>query len=815
MARVAIYTFFNILGRPGDDNAGAAELMEWVGPVFAGIDAAAGFIDRHQGPDDNRWGPMLTPEFDDGNPLGTLSLWQDLESVFAETYNGLHIDAMRKRDAWFRKERGPTYTMWWVGDRHMPTWEEAIVRQKKLHEEGATADAFTFRAPFDASGRPVRVDRARVDTIAASQGTPTADAGAHDGQPTSFGGEPTDSAAPADPAETLAQICKSYDHVQTPIMAANTDLRLIYANPLAVEAVTRIEPDVKATFGVTVADVLGGSIHRFHSDPGRIDEILANPRSLPRTATFSFGGTTLETHISRITGSDDELLGYVVAWQDITEAAAKADDAAKARSIVENAPTNIMTANRDCVIEYMNPTMLESLERIAEHLPVRVDQVLGSSIDIFHKKPAHQRRFLANDSNLPHTAQLAIGDETAVLQMAAIYNNAGEYTGAMVTWEFITERLAMEEERREANEREREEARNLQEKVDEMLTVVQASAQGDLTLDVTVTGDDAIGHMGDGLRGFLRGLRENLRVIRDTGDKVNDASNTLMEVSEQMGANAEETSAQADVVSSSAGTVSENLQTIAAAVEEMTASIGEISSNASKASRMAADAVDKTDRANKIIAKLGESTAEVGDVVKLITSIAEQTNLLALNATIEAARAGEVGRGFAVVANEVKDLAKETARATDVISEKIENIQTDTAEATDATLGVNTLIQEINDVQAIIATAVEEQTATTSEMSESVTRAAAGGVEISENISGVAQAARDTAEGASGAQSAANELSTMAEEQATLVSRFRLEDESASNGSAVMQRLAEMLQATGGSPEMAEQLVSLLKPKDA
>src|SRR6202040_1483793 len=98
---------------------------------------------------------------------------------------------------------------------------------------------------------------------------------------------------------------------------------------------------------------------------------------------------------------------------------------------------------------------------------------------------------------------------------------------------------------------------------------------------------------------------------------------------------------------------------------ELGISIQEISASTHDAARVANDAVAVAHSTNETVLQLGVGAAEVGEVIKIITSIAEQTNLLALNATIEAARAGEAGKGFAVVASEVKDLAKETARATE------------------------------------------------------------------------------------------------------------------------------------------------------
>ncbi|MBZ5541938.1 MAG: PAS domain S-box protein [Acidobacteriia bacterium] len=523
---------------------------------------------------------------------------------------------------------------------------------------------------------------------------------------------------------TMAQVRAMLENSPINIMLADLDMNIIYVNPASEKLLGTLEKFLP----VTADKVVGSSIDIFHKNAAYQRKILSNPRNLPHRSNIQIGDQTADLLATAIYDEKNNYIGPMVTWSLITDRLKTETEMSRVMSMMENAPINIMSADLDLKLQYLNPAAKNLMRKIEQYLPVRADQMIGTAIDIFHKNPEQQRKFLSNDRNLPFSAQIEIGPESFDLKVSAIYDQNKKYLGPMVTWEQITEKLAAERTIKEAQERERKQ-------VEELKTTMATVAQN------------------------ASGLAT--------------ASEELTAVSQQMSTNAEETASQANVVSAASEQVNRSLQTVATGTEEMSSSIKEIAKNAADAAKVASEAVKVAQSTNTTVAKLGESSAEISQVIKLITSIAQQTNLLALNATIEAARAGEAGKGFAVVANEVKELAKETAKATEDISRKIEAIQSDTKGAVEAIGAIGAIITQVNDFSNTIATAVEEQNATTTEMTRNVNEAAKGAGEIAKNIAGVAEAAKSTSRGAGDSQKAAQSLASMSAELRGLVGRYK------------------------------------------
>ncbi len=308
-----------------------------------------------------------------------------------------------------------------------------------------------------------------------------------------------------------------------------------------------------------------------------------------------------------------------------------------------------------------------------------------------------------------------------------------------------------------------------------LIQKLKQMALGDLTLRAEDHKKDELGEMAHWFNDSVERLRLTITQVASSAISVASAVEKLTAVSHHMNDNSAETTLQASVASSATDQVTHNLQTVAAGTEEMSISISQIAKNATDAARVASEAVNVANTTNRTICQLGDSSTQIGQVVKVITAIAEQTNLLALNATIEAARAGEAGKGFAVVANEVKELAKQTAKATEDIGKKIETIQSDSAKSVEAIATVTTIINQINDISSTIATAVEEQSATTSEITRNIADGAKGSGEIAQNISAVCRAAQSTSESARELQFATDDLAKMSAELRELVGKFEYE----------------------------------------
>ncbi|MGY1749632.1 methyl-accepting chemotaxis protein [Modestobacter sp. SYSU DS0511] len=316
--------------------------------------------------------------------------------------------------------------------------------------------------------------------------------------------------------------------------------------------------------------------------------------------------------------------------------------------------------------------------------------------------------------------------------------------------------------------------RSITRPVQRVREVLDRVAEGDLSVRAGETGGAEIGEVARSLDRTLESLGGVLSLVSDSASRLGAASQQLTAGAAAMSANARTAAGQADVVVANAGEVASSVDTVSTGSQQMESAIREISQNASEASRVANQAVGVAENTTRTVGKLGDSSQEIGNVVKTITSIAEQTNLLALNATIEAARAGEAGKGFAVVANEVKELAQETARATEDIARRVEAIQADTAGAVDAIGQISSVIGEINDFQATIAAAVEEQTATTNEMNRNVAEAASSSQGIASAITGLAAGTAETNQRVEEAQRSAEELSRMSDELQAAVHRFTL-----------------------------------------
>jgi twitching motility protein PilJ len=343
--------------------------------------------------------------------------------------------------------------------------------------------------------------------------------------------------------------------------------------------------------------------------------------------------------------------------------------------------------------------------------------------------------------------------------------------------------------KRRSNElRVRENERN-QEAIMRLLDELSSLADGDLTVQATVT-EDITGAIADSINYAIEALRKLVATINASAIQLDGAAKQTQGAAAHM---AKASSAQSRQISSA----SESMADMAASIEEVSGNserCSDVARHSVDIAHKGGDAVRRTidgmnairetiQETSKRIKRLGESSQEIGNIVELINDIAEQTNILALNASIQASMAGEAGRGFAVVADEVQRLAERAANATKQIEVLVRTIQSDTNEAvvsmerstTDVVGGAllaenaGAALEEIEQVSNQIASLVQN-------ISASARQQAAVSGNISKNMQVIREISSQTAEGSTATSTSIAKLAALSAQLRKSVAGFRIPD---------------------------------------
>ncbi len=562
-------------------------------------------------------------------------------------------------------------------------------------------------------------------------------------------------------AAANARLKAALDNVTANVMLADADLNIIYVNR-TVEAMMRTaEADIRKDLPrFDVAALIGTNIDTFHKNPSHQRAMLAR---LDRTfeSKLSLGGRTFRIIANPVHDEAGARIGTVVEWADLTEQlrreaedrrraegeARAAAENARIRTALDNVSGNVMLADADNNIVYMNKAVTEMLHVAAGDLRRELphfdpDKLIGASIDRFHKHPSHQQHMLAQLRGTM-TSELRIGARRLRIVANPVLDAQGGRIGTVVEWIDRTQELAVEEE---------------------VNAIVSAAQEGDLTRRIDTSGKQGFFEkLAVGINGLVDNMMEVVRQIKAAAAEVHTGAEEISKGNINLSQRTEEQAS--------------SLEETASSMEQMTSTVKQTADNAGQANQLALAARQQAEKGGAVVGSavqamgaINGASKKIADIIGVIDEIAFQTNLLALNAAVEAARAGEQGRGFAVVATEVRNLAGRSATAAKEIKALIQDSVAKVNEG-------SKLVDESGRTLEEIVNAVKKVTDIVAEISAASREQSSGIEQVNKAVMQMDETTQQNAALVEQAAAASQAIVEQAESLNGIIAHYRLGDE--------------------------------------
>ncbi|HFB66980.1 MAG TPA: PAS domain-containing protein [Aeromonadales bacterium] len=230
------------------------------------------------------------------------------------------------------------------------------------------------------------------------------------------------------------------ERIRLPVMMVDTDLIVTYVNQASKDLFkSNLSVFQQAFPDINFSNLVGVCIDKFHQHPERQRKILGNPANLPFSTDIQVGDLKFNLQVSAAIDAKGIHQGSVLEWEEVTSRRENEIENSRLNSIVENMTTNVMLADLDFKITYMNPALKKMLEGNAEKIRTvfsnfDVDKLIGVCIDDFHKDPAHQRKVLSDRSNMPFTSNIRVADLHFKLTAFPLVDENDAEIGYAVEW---------------------------------------------------------------------------------------------------------------------------------------------------------------------------------------------------------------------------------------------------------------------------------------------------------------------------------------------------------------------------------------------